>query len=374
MIDTVEALLGAQGLAVLSSVSPPSERSKVEDGIQACGRSLEVIRRIDLTPHELADAGVADLATWNALAPEIRSLLVSVRSTVHALRELFPADDPSAGTDSIDLDGAFQEAEDFTPDRGPQVDAALADERTSGAVVGVLTAMLEEDIVRFGQRMRSPQLVADRWALLGELHELKSHCAQCLDAVVAALLRPHTTQPVENWLPTYASAGTRAARLRRDIVDLHRAVVELHARLTADSSQLSDICREVERLLREFATQPSYADLRPLDKQQILQFRIWLLQAQRADAGPRFEDFGRCLEVMQDINRRPVLRDHDRAQLDLAVMLLESEEPVDATRACLEAVYGRSAELDALLRRWPDDPPSPDVLLAGVLQVRDGLN
>jgi len=350
------AFLGERGARLLDSIPDLEERFRARTALESVATAVSAVRRLDLAPHELADEGTLDLGTWNALAPEVRTLLVSVRGAVERLRSLYPsaADrDPSTDINSMDLDFAFDDG-DFGPERGPQVDRALAEDTGPIPVIGSLTGMLDEDLVRFGQRMRSPSLVADRWALLGELHELKNNCLQCLDAVAAAVLRPWTDQPVDHWLPDFASALTRVVRLRARVVDLHREASELQTLLRRDLEQAPLVFRRVDEMLRVFAADPSYGDLRPLDKQQFLQLRLWLLQAAPSyDGGAlKLEDFVRCLEVMLDINRRATLRDHDRAQLNVVIMLLESDEDVDDVMHQLEPVYGRWPALDEQLRAW----------------------
>lgn len=384
------SLLGRQGADVLARIGDVDERARAHDALDAVAQALEVVRRLDLAPHELADTGALDLSAWNALAPEVRTLLVAVRGAVEQLRVLYPPPLASGTGDlaSTDLDFAFGEfdafeeatevegaesASGFGPDRGPQVDAALADETDPLPVLAALTGMLDEDLCKFGQRMRSPQLVADRWALLGELHELRGTCIQCLDAVAAAVLRPHTSQPVESFLPDYASALTRTVRLRTRIVDLHAEAKELQTILAADAEQVDLVFRRLDDLLRGFAADSSYGDLRPLDKQQILQFRIWLLQVGPGWSGAahRLEDFVRFLEVMRDINRRETLQHHDRDKLDLVTMLLESDEPVEAVKPELESLYGRWEPLDRIVRAWRERVvPSVDAVLTEARRAR----
>jgi len=370
-------LLGDRGAAVLAQIPDSDARARAAAGLEAVAEALEVVRRVDLSPHELADGGTWDLSAWNALAPDVRTLLLSVRRAIERVRELYPAppDADRAELGSIDLDLAFDDP-DCSPDRGPQVDAALAEDTDPIPVIASLTAMLEADLRSFGQRMRSPQLMAERWALLGELHELQGNCVQCLDAVAAAILRPWTDQPVESWLPDYASAVTRVVRLRGRVVELQHEAAELQRIWESDPAQKGRVFRRLDEMLREFAADPAHGDLRPLDKQQVLQFRGWLMRAAPdwEDGTHRLEDFVRFLEVMRDINRREVLRDHDHERLGIAIMLLESDEPVDAVRAELEAVYGRSNELDELLRGWRErETPSAEAVLDAARRARDAL-
>jgi hypothetical protein len=375
-------LLGVEGAQVLARIDDPDESGRAHAALDSVAQALEVVRRLDLSPHELADSGAWDLSAWNALAPEVRTLLVAVRSTVDRLRTLYPPPTSTESGDlgSADIDMAFDDLDDdegFGPERGPQVDAALADETGPVPVIAALTGMLDADLRKFGQRMRSPQLVAERWSLLGELHELKGTCVQCLDAVAAAILRPWTDQAVESFLPDYASALTRTIRLRSRIVDLHAEAKELQFILSHDADQAELVFRRIEDLLRGFAADPAYEDLRPLDKQQILQFRIWLMQAAPEWSGGahRLEDFVRFLEVMQDINRRETLRQHDREKLELVIMLLESDEPIESVKLELESLYGRWEPLDRLLRGWRErTTPTVDAVLDEARKARTALS
>ena len=357
-------LVTRRATAVVESIADPQLRERVARALVVCDDALEAVDCLDLSPHEMAELDTPDLATWNALAPDVRNLLVAVRQAAEQLSALFPAHPPES--DSIDLDGAFDQLESGLPppirDRRDQDIDAIVSGATStaredvGQSIAALAAMLQRDFVSFGQRLRNPRVVADRWFLLGELQELRSKCAQCLEAVVASLLGAFTHERLEAVLPRYASATARAVKLRAAIVDLAHDVAQLNDALASGAPEQAGAIRHALILrLNVFAEHPACVHLRAQDKREVVLFRLRLNEL--GEPGQRVlalrqlvEGFSKFLEVLRTINRREVLHRHDFSRLQTAQMLLESEEELPVVLEQLQPVYGRSEALDELLR------------------------
>lgn len=389
-------LLGRRAALAVDAILDPTVRDRVVRAILTCDDALEVVDALDLTPHELALDEVPSLATWNALASDVRNVLLAVRRAAEQLLELFPP--PSVievhDTSSIDLDLDFafeQMAAGDQPDpirdrRDREIDELVGGVDSTktfeqiGAAVSSLASMLQSDFVSFGQRLQNPAVVGDRWFLLSELQEMRQKCSQCLEAVVAVVLKAVVGEDLEAVLPRYQSAARRAQRLRAAIVDLEQDVDLLNEQAQRGGvGDLTAIRQALILRLNEFAEHGAYPDVRPLDKQQIIRFRRLLAATPAApDAVTTLrrsvEGFSKFLEVWHQINDREVLLKADRIHLQTLRMLLESEEDVMEMRPILEAVYGRDPRLDVLVRQFRDGlRPDPAQLLEVVSNTQDGL-
>lgn len=388
--------LGRRAAQVVDAISDPAVRERVIRAIVVCDDGLEVVDALDLTPFEQRppDAHAPPLSTWNALAPDARNLLLAVRRAADELLTLFPAppDVSVAEPGTLDLDGAFDlleqgslpnlirdkredEIEDIVGNMRPDLTA-----EDVGRAIGTLAGMLQTDFLAFGQRLQNPRVVGDHWFLLAELQELRAKCAQCLEAVVATVLKAFTHEDLELVLPRYQSAARRGQRLRAAVVDLAFDVERLQQQ--AEEGGLGDhqaIRAALMFRLKEFAEQPTYALLRPLDKREFILFRQYLdaLMPSRdraQDLLREVEGFSKFLEVMRSINERVVLTRTDWIQAETVRMLLESEEDLQEVAPLLEQLYGRDRDLDVLIRRLRDrQPVEGGVLLDVVSGVHEHL-
>lgn len=357
-MTTHEELLTEKGVEALSDFDDAALRNRARDALAVCKRALGAVDAVELSPHELADPGTPDLSTWNALASDTSALLTSVKEAITQLRALFPSDAEEAASEfgSDDIDIAFEMGGGTQPGaaRDAAIDLAVEQMRGDpssrvGSSIRALTGMLEQDILGFGNTMRRPEIASNRWMLLGALHELKMNCAQCLDAVAAAVVQELSSRPPELLLKRYANATGRSLRLRADLRDLRFEVERLKAQ--AELGLVDAIGPRVEGMLGAFEQRDSYGFLRPSDKKQILEFRWWARQG-AADARRRLEDFHRFLEVMGDINRRELLVRHDLRRIEEARMLLLSEEPMSSVFQSAKRLYGRSDRLDGIILEW----------------------
>ena len=388
-IDEATArFLGPRGLAAVASISGTIERNRIVKAIGIVTDALLAVDRLDLTPYELSEDETPSLAAWNALAPSVKEALVASHRAVRRMQELFPT--PPTGPDNLDMDveeamaawEGFDLPDPIRDQRDAEIDEIIAGADGARSFTGTIPAvssllmMLEADIVAFGERLRNPRVVADRWFLLGELYELKSKCSQALEAVVATLLGPHTQDDVQLVLPRFAGAAKRAAKLRTAIVDLSYDVEQLEAAVqSADVEAATEVRHTFVLRLKAFSDHPAYRFLRPMDRREVLKARI---RANQIEIGEHsllqvcreFEGFSKFLEVMRNINDREVLEHRDRAALLTAQMLLESDENVVSVLPLLEQVYGRDRDLDFLVRGLRRrEPIDGEVLLAKAQEI-----
>lgn len=338
--------------------------------------TLQLIEGVDLSAHELAqDNESQNLSTWNALAPDVGRMLAAIRSTSQTLRNLFPPPEDSDGPDSADLELAFDfEMEPMDASvRDRALDDAMEDDAAPGAVHGLLD-MLDADIRRFGERMRDPQFMADRWMLLGELHELKGNASNCLDAVVSAVVQPHVAGSLHRVLRRHTTATDRAIRLRSAVRDLWFDVERLKGALHQGQADGATVVRHLRDRLDRWSERPAYADLRPIDKRELIEVRRWAARGEGVQARTRLEDLVRFLEVMEGVNHRERLLDHDREQSEVVLMLIESEVPPAELWPAAVRLYGRDVQLDRMLRAWKrGQVPDPAALEERVRAVASDL-
>jgi hypothetical protein len=373
--DITHRLLKSRGRQALAAAEP-AVQELVRRVLERCADGIRAVEAFDLTPYELQDAGGSgDLSTWNAVAPHARNLLVEVRRVIDDLEAMFP--DPAAASvpSTADIDAAFA----FEPasQRDAEVQSVVAgsdpERASAGPAVRSLTGMLEQDLLRFGGLIRNQAVTTDRWLLLGALHEMGSNCAQCLDAVTAVVMQDVTTEPPERVLSRYVDVTRRALRLRFDVRDLRFEVEALQLGLNDGRVSGEDAAARLAELLQAFSGRASYRTLRPTDKRELLECRAW---AARDGSQPerRLEDFLRWLEVMDGINRREHLVKSDRQNLSLSVMLLESDEPLDAVWTHVQLLYGRDRALDEIVRAWRQhQPPDREELSEALSTLREQL-
>lgn len=342
---------------------------------------MDAVRGLDLEAHELMAEERADLSTWDALAPDVSTMLQRVKAATLKLRSVFPEkEEAEAQLLTADIDSAFSFEEGTMPEseRDGHVDRVLrfepadASARVGGAVKA-LTTMLDSDILRLGQELRRPEITSDRWRLLGALHEMRSNSAQCLDALLAAVMKELSPLPSDQLIKGYASATRRAVRLRADLRDLELQLQRIESGLLEGQVSEEGVGPRIERLLRGFSERPSFEALRPSDRKIVLELRSWALHDGRG-APRRLEDLRRFLELMEGVNRRDVLLQSDGENVGLACMLLESDEGVEAAWPHVKLVYGRDPKLDGLIREWRQGRiPSSEALTEALAALRGPL-
>lgn len=398
--------LGSRTLDIIQDIEDDSLRDKVEESLHTCTEALAVVDDLDLTEHEMADVfESANLATWNALAPKVRDLMKAVRSACDVLLRIFPMQE------SEPADLVFEVFDDFSADqinpgilsstnhdpadssliessttaraskpRGQQIDefVSLASSRVSEAIaeaVAGLTDILERSFIDFGEKLRNPRIVADRWFLLGELYDFKRNCTECLEAIMASVLHAFSEEPIEDLLPRYASATTRALTIRAAVVDLDHDLDFYNEAFQQMDADLAQLVLVVEERMNRFAASPAYAILEPSDRKAAIHFRLHLARVRAgADTSEsvrdHLEDYTKYLTMMRTVNRPEILDHHDRSHLEAAQMILDSGvSDAKTAMTSLFLVYGRAEGLDACIRlvRGGHSPP-PRPRLAELIQ------
>lgn len=377
-------LLGPVAFELLAGV-PEARREQVTLALSFVAQALEFMDGLDLSPYEMDESEEAGRRAWRDLGPRARALLDLMRTTdtriSTVLAEKFESIPPPDA--EAELEVAFFGEREASALRVIRTDRAAEFDRAMEAFdedlelpldesVETLLEMLRPDFKAFGRVLAQERAQTDRWFLLAELHDFRSTCTQCMEAVLVTILNAFSPTPVAPVLPRYKSAAARAVILRTGIIDLTHDVTRFNDALKQASELEASILRTgLIGILEGFARSPAYPLLRPSDKKEIILFRLALAawakdQLDLATARHHAEDFARFLEVMRSINRREALVEFDGQRLGEAQAALAAGSRPEVVLDGLQPVYGRSEELDELLRRRriTGAPPEPERLQA----------
>ncbi len=384
-------LVGPSALELLSCVAEP-RRGRVTEALLAIANALTVLDALDLSAHEMDETDAAGAHAYRELGPRAKEVLELMRNTDARVSALLldvpegtPVPDPEAMLEAQFFAG--EQEGPLTPprtDRGSELDRATEsfgseDANALSESVELMLGMLRPDLRAFAKVMNGPRVEEDRWFLLGEIHDFRSTCTQCLEAVVVTILNAFSPVSVAAVLPRYRSSAARAVTLRTGIMDLTHDVTRFNEAIKQASELEASILRSgLIGIVDGFARSSAYALLRPGDKKETILFRLALAawakgQIDLSRARHHAEDFARFLEVMRSINRREALIDFDRQRLTEAIAALGQDSRPEVVLDGLQPVYGRSDELDELLRmrRITGGKPDPERLgavLDAVLQ------
>lgn len=420
--EEVARFLGPTATRLVQALGDPGQRRSVEQALGVLARALAAVDGLDLERLERLDEGLPGIALWEQAAPEVRAMLMAVHAAVAQLRAIFPALAAAIRTadhEPLDYERLLAGLEDETatgedragdPQRpchsaasGPGLDELVSragrssppggsDARCQpgetdgpdgpaaiGGAIAALAELLLQDVLAFGQRLRVPAVVYERWALLGELQEFRAACTRCLEALAAAILAPLSPRPLAELLPRYLSEAQRAARLRALVADLMHDVAGYQRQLAgasgpADAALAAFVA--LERLQESLAA-PIARFLRAGDKQQLLAFVARLRRPEASAAQPlaaTLAELYSFLGCMRGVNQRQELIAADRAHLAQVQAVLAAGQPVEAALAALVQLYGRDDLLDEWLRAYQSGrAPPADTLRVQVDQVLVGL-
>ncbi len=313
----------------------------------AAANAIERLGDMDLVSYETTTVEAApDLSLWEEMAPVIRDTVVDVNALLAVVREQFPSV-ASGGKSSAS--GAALEAE---------------------SALKAVTEQLGQQITQLGQRMRSPEVVSDRWNLLADLQSFRSRFREMIGDLVylsaVAFGEVHRVEVV----PGYREEVRSAVQLRAIVADLSRLMQARSAEI--DKAEAEDIqwyAQHLERDLEAFGRTGAYRALRAQDKRVTIEFRHALgalsarANATRNDLISLLQPFVQFVQSLQRVNQREILVAHDRevwagcgVKLEQAQLALSRDEEaarrllLDATRHAM-ALYGRDASIDVFLRR-----------------------
>ncbi len=336
----MEALLVEEARHAVLDMPKSAVRDMLIEALTACEDGLLALDALDLSRFEAVDIGLADLTVWNEVAPEVQRMLAALHATLKRLAGCFVSREGASAAENIEVTRAHER-------------------------LAPLVGMLRMELGTFGGRLRQANVVAHRWTLLGELHELRGKCCQCLETIVVDLLELFIG-PVSSPLPRRTRAATEAACLRAAVTDLAFSVRSTQSLRKEDTLDDAGVRTQLVSFLDEFGMGPAYRLMRARDKRELNSFRMslsrWGWGRREGDSRSLtdvVEGLACFLEALRGMNQRPELRRHDAEQLET---LLEESLSDEQARERLVSLYGLCPRLDGQIRAARKRPPDWDGL------------
>jgi hypothetical protein len=321
--------------------------------------AIAALGYLELSKYEdFSEEASADLSMWEEVAPVISKTLMDVNRLLASVRELFPARD----------EGRIGELIGEAIGEGG-VEEALLQHKEEEATrrVQVLADVLASEISELGGRVRSPQVVSDRWTLLADLQEFRGKFREAIGDMIyltASAFAPVSRTEV---VPGFLDDVREAVAARRSVTDLGRLMAVYSARVRAAApAERPGAVGALIRDLDAFGCSRAYGVLRSVDKRRFVEFRSLLRRSTSdpdLDIAAGVEDFAAFTQSLSHINRRACLQEHDRELLAACSVKLENVDlaraarPLESAALLCEAIrdagalYGRDPSLDAYLRR-----------------------
>ncbi|WP_375770484.1 hypothetical protein NR798_06195 [Archangium gephyra] len=332
--------------------------SRLERVYRAAAVAIDRLGHLNIVKYEpttLEETAGADLSLWETMAPAIRDTVVDVNALVSAIHEAFPPPAEAA------REGAWE-----PPPAG--VDERL--EREVEVVLGACAGRLSRRVADLGQRVRRPEVVSDRWALMAELQSFRADFRAQIGDLVYLTAAAFADVRREDVVPGYQGQVTAAAVLRGAVAELRRSLQSRLEKAAASTPrEVPGMARRLEEMLAAFAGMNASLTMKTRDKRLLVEQRERLRALASLPELPAgefqslMEPFlGELGRVGAELTQR-TLAAHDRAvwaacgaRLEQAAMHLflgspGAERVLREAVAVAEALYGRAPVFDAFLRK-----------------------
>jgi hypothetical protein len=372
-----EVELPAAVAQVLRELADGQFRARLFKVLTAATKAIVRLRDLDLTRIEqLASSQEgSDLMMWEEVAPAVGASTADVSALLTTIHEQFPEKEVAAEEDDLDI--AFGPSDgNAQAESGPTIPTTPAEKQAAAEkAVQSIAISLKYEVQRFGNRVRNPSIVTDRWNLLIDLQEFRGKCRAAMGELVYSAVSAFTELTRASVVPEYAADLSEALAARHAWMTLTRAVGPMNARLQiAGIENQRPLLVAVQREVEHFRSSRGYQRMRAGDKRFVLSFVQDLQQtlANRKFGKPAqqlVEGFAKFLDSMAVINRREILLNHDREAfaecgtlLEQVSLYLNNKEPSRAgaklqlALAVAARLFGRDRTLDdylVLRLRWP---------------------
>ncbi len=358
-----EPLLSKKLDELLAQIPDGGFAQKLRRVYQAAASAIDKLADIDLIKYEsISVEGAPDLSLWEEMAPVIRDTVVDVNALLMVIRQEFPSHPPGGLGDTL---AKMVEEAGGSALSGPARRYAEAESALQKAAQS-----LAQQVTHLGERMRSPQVVSDRWNLLADLQAFRSRFREEIGALVYDSAVAFGEVSKRDVVPFYAEEVKSAVTVRGTVADLIRVMAARVEKIReAEPEDVQWNARQLEKELDTFGKTEAYRALRAQDKRRIIEFRhhVGEMAAKPAQKQRELldlvEPFELFVKSLSQVNNRELLIEHDREVTAECGVLAErarallGENPEGAAAVLKEAalraqaLYGRSAELDAFLRR-----------------------
>lgn len=318
---------------------------------EAASRAIGKLGDLDLVRYEDSPVdGSADLSLWEEIAPIVGSTIADVNGLIAEVEVHFSPGSAYGNPNQIEI----------------------------GRLIGTCQTELREGVMELGQRIRDPSVVGDRWNLIAELQTFRFRFRERIGQMVyetAQILGECRRSDVD---PGYEEALASTLVVRSTTADLRRLVKSRLQKISeAHAEDVDWNGKQLEKELNAFGRTAAWRALRAQDKKEILEFRARLkttLQPgmSKLDLMTVVEPFVEFVEGFQEVNNREFLKQHDRElQASVGVILERAmtanshDESLTAFNEAVnlaQALYGRSSDFDAFLRKLRKTPPAPEGL------------
>ncbi len=349
--------------AIVESIPDHAFAGRLLRVYEEASQTIAKMGQLELGKYEdMAQTGVPASEMWEEVAPVIRDTVADVNRLLSTVRELFPLGTAGGIADLI--------GEALSEVTAGDTEETLLERHKEEAShhIQVLANVLASEVSNLGERMRSPEVVSDRWNLLADLQEIRGKFRSIVGDMVflsAFAFAPVTREQV---VPDYVEDVQEAIVARRAVTDLAREMAVHHGHIS--SSRASELSQRVAELIRDldnFGCSSSYVVLRTADKRRVVEFRSFLHRSGK-EADPEkmakaVAEFAYYAHGLSHINKRACLMERDREVLSKCGILLESAEflcqeesqlSVDRLKQVIaqaNSLYGRHPSLDSYLRK-----------------------
>src|SRR5689334_5051499 len=223
--------------AVLKLI-PKGDYEHFEAFFLAADTAIDALGELDFSEYEREEIGSADLSVWEALAPVIRDTIVDVNKLLTVVKQEIPEEPVTeeAGSDDA-FDDAFGGGGEAAPKEKKKA-AGPADPRKkvkdAQQIIHAIAGALAKEVTAFGEGIRKPVVMADRWNLLAHLGEFRGKFRAGIGEMV--FLGASAFSPVrkDQVVPRYREETEDAAALRRTLAVLASVVRAENEKLQAE--------------------------------------------------------------------------------------------------------------------------------------------
>lgn len=368
---------------------------------------------VDLKPFEAAEYPLDALAIWKCVSRQYIEALGSVVRVITAVESKIPRPPEFEGEDRF-LDAVFSLVDEpiqgaWTPpenERSLAIDdllirladgSAQCPERSLGPALCLrqiswqIAVFLKDEIGSFKDRIAMRSVVADRWNLVGELHETRHRLRKGLAAFLIGICSGFAPVRREDIVPDYQTELHCSLSLRRHVGRWDRRMrVRAQAVMQQKQEDWRVYAEDTYWDLETTIFGPMFALMRPRDKRRLIELRNHT-KTVLSDVLAPFQALGNIifetaafLEELGAISEREVLITHDREALSIARLGLEAvlragdqggQSVLDSALDALASLEGRDIELDQILsnRGNSDTSMSPRELLRLVDDILSSL-